>query len=1368
MKQAAPKQKVLTPPVPARKNTIAEKTRKPFFSPVTERSATDNPLWLGQVNNSFEQEANAVAEKAIRMQPVNRNFHPVLQKTKSRSKEKENPELNHEIHSCVTEVIESAGKPLDYEIRREMELFFGEPFSRVRVHDDRQANKSAAQLHARAFTYGDHIVFAANAYQPNSTQGKKLIAHELTHIVQQRDGEKLIQRDPDVSIAQTKEVTDAFSFSPDLEPLIAIHKKANPSTSTFADKLLRLYQNNIDAAFAQYVEKIASEKTVTSKEDPEMDLLFDIYKKLGKDKDAAQLAKDKKYLPQKTAFYSAEFYKEVLKDDLKWLPENPSLKKYFPGAFLDTYLMYLYGPFIKVQSLDIDALRKKQKEMLDTIKSGTGLVENERTYIAIESFALLDKSRKDSLAELDSTIKSGNVFAGKMDIAARLSKLDTQKINKIPLEEFRLLLALAAPGIKKTSSNAFVFWKGIVDASKMVAKNEFAAASVAAQFARQKDKFKDFERLIAKAALTYLRLTWEGDIPKTGEFEQQRKEAADLITVLIKNASLDLIRSTRSNEKEMPSLFGYLIYYLDDVRIAMLPSAKKDANETNAKILKRLNFGTAVGNLGYLMGSAQLSEIASEVKKPTGKRIFGGIQKESFVAFRDPLNWEQGNLPASQTLQEYVKENTTISYSSAFASLMEYFFVNASMQEEISKLKATKELQNDSAGIEIDLMQASLDNYVPIPNRIRKSMDEMSRGEDSVIPRRFVLHGVYFSAASEDQAAFSKLIFKNDRFNQELDQKFGKNGLIIAPLNVQTHMDSGGIVVWVLAENRLKQFASGMMKLFPAISIPIDYEKQPGDWWSAFLSLVKELEAGKGRSGLPDLKVMQAQTAKSLKDSQDMLNFWRRKAISYHRRVVVRLVIRPLWQDFKDVGISTWENPSKAIDQMIYLAGEHPYILDEHGNDELKMQIAAAMLETGDLIYDKLLNQGMFGGAATSRLSIVSKLLPHVAGAISLEKEVAKERKSLLIEYPEEEHEGKVKKLKELQKGLTDVLRSIYKSQVEDFISFEGGNIKIDQHDVGDWLQGNKGANELRDLNSTEAFNKKTSIVDEGNTYTLLQVHKDFNYQPAVEIEPGGVKWDKDLIGEINPSVLVIRDEKGIRPVPWKERKGEILFTYQVVDKNGKASDPIPVTDTNDVTLKEFYSRIYVYSTGKNLVKFAEVLEAGAEWLKLPFYFIPGLGEVVMAADLVVGILQFLASEEFRTLKSLLMDGDGEELLKQAFDLASSFFSTEKLFDKLLDENFEIPSFGTPQPKTKQDDTINEHSDGKLMKFVMAIVNFGKKLWNGVSWLKSAINYVLKQIHTFILNRPMLAAVISVITNNYYFLETAIQAGKSILGLGDE
>jgi uncharacterized protein DUF4157 len=89
------------------------------------------------------------------------------------------------VPGIVHEVLGAPGQPLDAQTRAFMEPRFGHDFSKVRVHTDQRARQSAASVGALAYTVGQHIVFGAGQFAMATSSGKTLLAHELTHVVQQ-------------------------------------------------------------------------------------------------------------------------------------------------------------------------------------------------------------------------------------------------------------------------------------------------------------------------------------------------------------------------------------------------------------------------------------------------------------------------------------------------------------------------------------------------------------------------------------------------------------------------------------------------------------------------------------------------------------------------------------------------------------------------------------------------------------------------------------------------------------------------------------------------------------------------------------------------------------------------------------------------------------------------------------------------------------------------------------------------------------------------------------------------------------------------------------------------------------------------------
>ena len=132
---------------------------------------------ISQPGDVYEREADRVADRVMRM-PI-----PQVQREAAggagQSAAPSRP---------VAGTLRGGGRPLSDSTRSYFEPRFGHDFSPVRVHSDAAAADAAHHLRARAFTYGRHVTFGAGQYSPGTTEGRRLLAHELTHVVQQGGG----------------------------------------------------------------------------------------------------------------------------------------------------------------------------------------------------------------------------------------------------------------------------------------------------------------------------------------------------------------------------------------------------------------------------------------------------------------------------------------------------------------------------------------------------------------------------------------------------------------------------------------------------------------------------------------------------------------------------------------------------------------------------------------------------------------------------------------------------------------------------------------------------------------------------------------------------------------------------------------------------------------------------------------------------------------------------------------------------------------------------------------------------------------------------------------------------------------------------
>lgn len=126
--------------------------------------------------------------------------------------------------ASLNQGLHSSSHALDAETRRFMESRIGHDFSKVKIHTGEPAARSARALGALAYTVGDSIVFSSGSYAPQSTEGRRLLAHELTHVVQQTGATKSPRA------VQRKVVRNKVEMNPkDRRAFLKAHKWTNPA-----------------------------------------------------------------------------------------------------------------------------------------------------------------------------------------------------------------------------------------------------------------------------------------------------------------------------------------------------------------------------------------------------------------------------------------------------------------------------------------------------------------------------------------------------------------------------------------------------------------------------------------------------------------------------------------------------------------------------------------------------------------------------------------------------------------------------------------------------------------------------------------------------------------------------------------------------------------------------------------------------------------------------------------------------------------------------------------------------------------------------------------------------------------------------------
>ena len=246
-------------------------------------------LRIGAPNDKFEQEADRVAEQVMRMPdatpaaespPISLTGPEAVQRTcaacanggtcpkceeklRRQPMEEEDelqakqgpgntPAVTPEVQTQI-DSLRGGGQPLDPATRALMESRFGYDFSRVRVHSGASAEQSAHDVNANAYTVGHNIVFGAGRFAPGTNEGQRLIAHELTHVVQQsgREGNRVGQGNGNRGLSPifVPEVTQVLARDPNKpnsKPASAHGKKRDVHSMSEAE-----IRKEIDRNFAE-------------------------------------------------------------------------------------------------------------------------------------------------------------------------------------------------------------------------------------------------------------------------------------------------------------------------------------------------------------------------------------------------------------------------------------------------------------------------------------------------------------------------------------------------------------------------------------------------------------------------------------------------------------------------------------------------------------------------------------------------------------------------------------------------------------------------------------------------------------------------------------------------------------------------------------------------------------------------------------------------------------------------------------------------------------------------------------------------------------------------------------------------------------
>lgn len=190
-----------------------------------KRLGLQTKLKVNEPGDVYEQEADRVADQVMAAAPLHSvsGTRPRIQRLSAQSAGQVET-----TPPSVSQTLANPGRPLEPSLRQDMELRFGHDFSLVRIHSDAIAAQSARDVNAYAYTAGHNIVFGSSAPPPTTHEGRRLLAHELTHVVQQTQTHS--QDRGSVALAINTKAEQCAITS-------ASHTQPRPTTDVSADRV---------------------------------------------------------------------------------------------------------------------------------------------------------------------------------------------------------------------------------------------------------------------------------------------------------------------------------------------------------------------------------------------------------------------------------------------------------------------------------------------------------------------------------------------------------------------------------------------------------------------------------------------------------------------------------------------------------------------------------------------------------------------------------------------------------------------------------------------------------------------------------------------------------------------------------------------------------------------------------------------------------------------------------------------------------------------------------------------------------------------------------------------------------------------------
>lgn len=1277
-------------------------------------------------------------------------------------------------------------------IAGELAVAFDVDFRGLRIHRDAPAQAAAKALGARAFTSGAAIYFAEHAWDPGSVRGRRLIAHEAAHAIQQTGrvahrglrlepgavGTAGVQRDPDVAAA-IQAARDSLTKNQASDRLFAQYQLLYPKTGV--DACMTVIERHlalpVSAAVAEQAGRLRTALTGAKDSDAAsiidgvlkdnggkkvgdrvIALFYDCLKAAGAGAQAIQLAG--KNLPRQTAFGSWTFFEKNLRDTGGWvvplLQKNKTIAPYVFGTLVRVMVL----DFVSVGrgTLDLDPSGRFEQTMRNAIEQALlyqPLMADERTVSALRALMRFDAVRRAPMVQFAAKLGSDKRFAARMALKRAMieSFLNPDYLAKIAKDagmELEVVEIAKAAGPKISSEAATVkkVWaqvdeleSAIRNPDKTKLDSQLRSMKLAEMVADRLPSVKPLAGVQAKLIDTLAVATRSeaGGLPSASTLVANAAAAAEQLRNLTFEIDRIVADQAASGTKSSSKV-----------------DAVPNAQDADAVLVEAATYGLVLSLVNGLHDALIAINPGKPASSKTDPRDWAAVELRDIARRFGKLGRTLGysNLVKASGVAWAVQQpKWTRSYialpndfeimPSSLGDFHAEFPRGGTFGRGLSGtgiLAAILALYDESL---LDNLKAALDRKIGLlrreqvydPNLDPILKDAVGWTASAIaLPLRYRFPEAIFYLSKSDEQNIAGVLGqeKHPAFERFLTESVSRQAAWFVGQEVSVH--KGGLVVWVIP--RLDLIAN-KLATFPFIASLKRKDDSP-----LGLPGADPGEAYDWLESLGEIAKSQAGLEKQIADAVQQWQWRARRALdaSYRRatnnvRRTIGLLVEAEWRRYT---VRSTDAHHDAPKNAFAYTNRFVNSVMPSTDSERKLQSAALMLEVAPVLLDELEH--------TDQLQIIFPLYKLIVPAVKEARnaEAAATIATLDLSFKANEIAQRAKMLEELAANFKQLA---YEQRADRKLSGDPREKRLFVPGRPYGLKAKSGDEDARDMVSDpNNFRNGRPLV-----YQLLEVYRTFTFQPPLMIKGA----DTPDIGQAKFDIPGLKPGEG----PVK------LLRIMVVVSEGDARE-VDVTSADAPLLRDLFYALDYSITMEMLQDVADILEVVADVLITVIQVLfPEFAPEIAYAQLASSIFQFFAGPDYALVKSLLGGGLSSAFSK-GLDALEEELSPEFFWNFLLFQDADLPpnvdrlrkllNAGLSVTQDRMSSVRPKHGNTSeaITKVFAGIAGFAVALLNGVESVHRHVAPPARQAELFIAGSPLVAALLRFVVRHLGQVET--------------